>query len=71
MYVLKGQLVERMTPIKVRVDDFNPSANGGMGALKASYGNDYVRVNQYLHDTIKGIDGKLMEYDRKYPNRFR
>lgn len=69
LYVLRGQPVERITPIKVKVDDFNPSANGGMGALKASYGNDYVRVNQYLHDTIKSIDGKLMDYDKKHPNR--
>lgn len=68
-YVLKSQPIERITPIKVRVDDFNPSANNGMGALKASYGNDYNRVNQYLYDTIKDFDNKIMEYDRKHPNR--
>lgn len=61
--------ITRDTQLRVKVCDWNENANNGRGGLKASYGNDYIRCNNMLEDFLRDKDGKIREYNLKYPNK--
>ena len=59
----------RDTQYRVKIDDWNEKGENGRGALRSSYGNDYQRCNNQLHDFLRDIDGKIKEYNKKHPNK--
>ena len=66
-YSFNRKNMARDTQIRVKVKDWNPYANNGIGALRPSYGTDYNRCNNQLHDYIRKTDGKIQEYNIKHP----
>ncbi|MBQ5358836.1 MAG: recombinase, partial [Alistipes sp.] len=52
-YSFNRKNMARDTQIRVKVKDWNPCANNGIGALRPSYGNDYNRCNNQLYDFIR------------------
>lgn len=68
-YSFNRKNMTRDTQIRVKVKDWNPDANNGIGALRPSYGSDYNRCNNLLHDFIRMTDGKIKEYNIKHPRQ--
>lgn len=68
-YSFNRKTMTRDTQLRVRVKDWNPDANNGCGALRSSYGSDYNRCNNQLHDFLRATDGKLQEYNIKHPRK--
>lgn len=61
--------VRRTTNIHVKASDWNPKENQGRGEIRASYGNEYKRLNQVLINRVDRIDPQLAEYYEKHPNQ--
>jgi len=61
--------VRRTTNIHVKASDWNPKGNQGRGEIRASYGNEYKRLNQVLINRVDRIDTQLAEYNEKHPNQ--
>lgn len=66
-YSFNRKNMARDTQIRVKVKDWNPCANNGIGALRPSYGSDYNRCNNQLYDFIRKTDGKIQDYNIKHP----
>ncbi len=61
--------IRKDTGIKARVCDWNKDGNKGRGELRASYGNEAKRMNNFLADTLDKYDRQLRVYAEKHPNQ--
>ena len=59
---LANEVVRKDTQVRTRVDDWNEKGNMGKGELRASFGNDYKRINSMLKDKLLKYDATLLEY---------
>ena len=48
---------------------WNPNGNQGRGALRASYGDEYKRMNNLLLSRVDKVDSLLAEYNQAHPNQ--
>lgn len=65
-YSWQEQQCRRSTNISVNPKDWDPKANGGIGGLKKSYGNDSSSKNNMLRNWISSTDQKIADYINKY-----
>lgn len=68
-YTWGEDTARRTTNIRVKTSDWNPKGNQGRGEIRASYGNEYRRLNQVLISRVDRVDAQLAEYNEKYPNQ--
>jgi len=61
-YFCKGKQLRQKTDIFTRVKDWDPKANDGIGALKASYGKNYEKDNKRLQIKLQKLDNAIFEY---------
>ena len=64
-YYWQGRQVRRSADLLVHKNDWNQSANNGVGELRASYGVDYQQRNAYLQRMLRSIDSQIMQYVEK------
>lgn len=64
-YYWQGRQVRRSADLLVHKNDWNQSANNGVGELRASYGVDYQQRNAYLQRMLWSIDSQIMQYFEK------
>lgn len=68
-YTWNRQVYRKTTNVFVKSVDWNPSGNRERGEVKASYGQDFKRVNAFLLSKVESIDFKLAEYNSLHPNQ--
>lgn len=68
-YTWNRQAYRKAMSIFVKSSDWNPDGNRGRGEVKASYGDDYKRINAFLLDKVEDMDMKLAEYNQQHPNQ--
>ena len=61
------QSFARTPAYRVRVKDWNKDGNEKKGALRSSYGADYISDNSKLITTLFKYDSEIMAYVLKYP----
>ena len=64
-YTWNRKVIRRNTNILVRESDWNPSGHSGRGSIRASYGEEYKRLNNLLLKKVEGMDASLAEYNCK------
>ena len=67
-YTWNRKVIRRNTNILVRESDWNPSGHSGRGSIRASYGEEYKRLNNLLLKKVEGMDASLAEYNDAHPN---
>ena len=60
-YAAKSVAVRRATGISVKEKDWNQNENKGRGGVRASYGQDYLNVNNRLAKQLDEMDAKIAE----------
>ena len=60
-YYCGGKQIRESVGFSTKVVDWNSNA----GELRASYGTDYKKRNDYLHRLLKKMDGNIFEYAQK------
>lgn len=68
-YTWNRQVIRKTTNVFVKVADWNPNGNQGRGALRASYGDEYKRMNNLLLSRVDKVDSLLAEYNQAHPNQ--
>lgn len=68
-YIWNREYIRKGSNIYVKVEDWDPKGNQGVGAVKASYGNENKRVNNILIKWVREVDCNLAEYNQKFPGR--
>ncbi|MBO8475319.1 MAG: recombinase, partial [Bacteroidetes bacterium] len=68
-YTWNRQVIRKTTNVFVKVADWNPNGNQGRGALRASYGDEYKRLNNLLLSRVDKVDSLLAEYNQAHPNQ--
>lgn len=68
-YTWNRQVYRKNTNVFVKVADWNPTGNRERGEVRASYGQDFKRVNAFLLQKVESIDLKLAEYNSQHPNQ--
>ncbi len=61
-YSYNRKQLRQSTSITAMAKDWNQDANHGIGALRATYGQDFRRKNQQLQKMLKKIDGSIYDY---------
>ena len=64
-YYWQGRQLRRSADLLVHKNDWNQSANNGVGELRASYGVDFQQRNAYLQRMLRSIDSQIMQYVEK------
>lgn len=64
-YTWHGKVLRKSTGIKALIKDWNKDKR----ELRASYGDDYVRLNNRLKTQISKFDAALLEYDTDNPRK--
>lgn len=65
-YYWQGRQLRRSADLLVHKNDWNQSANNGVGELRASYGVDFQQRNAYLQRMLRSIDSQIMQYVEKH-----
>ena len=65
-YYWQGRQLRRSADLLVHKNDWNQSANNGVGELRASYGLDFQQRNAYLQRMLRSIDSQIMQYVEKH-----
>lgn len=60
-YFCGGRQIRECTSISVKVSDWNKNS----GELRASYGSDYKKYNDYLRKRLRKVDNCIFEYVEK------
>lgn len=68
-YTWNRQVFRKTVNIFVKFKDWNPEGNRFRGEVRASYGDDYKRVNALLLNKVEDMDMKLAEYYQQHPNQ--
>ena len=68
-YTWNRQAIRKSTNVFVKASDWNQRGNQGRGEIRASYGNEYKRMNQLLIARVDRIDAQLAEYNEKHPHQ--
>ena len=66
-YSFDGAIIRKDTGYRVRVKDWNKDGNEKKGALRSSYGVDYISDNSKLITTLFKYDSEITAYVLKYP----
>lgn len=66
-YSFDGAIIRKDTGYRVRVKDWNKDGNEKKGALRSSYGADYISDNSKLITTLFRYDSEITAYVLKYP----
>ena len=67
-YTWNRKVIRRNTNILVRESDWNPSGHSGRGSIRASYGEEYKRLNNILLKLVDSMDANLAEYNDAHPD---
>ena len=68
-YVWNRESVRVQESLKVRMKDWDPKANKGIGGHKSTYGPEYNRENKRLVKRVQTIDTQLREYNDAHPGQ--
>ena len=68
-YIWNREYIRKSSNIYVKVEDWDPKSNQGIGGIKARYGAEHKRLNNILIKWVREVDCNLAEYNNKYPNR--
>lgn len=66
-YSFDGAIIRKDTGYRVRVKDWNRDGNEKKGALRSSYGADYIYDNSKLITALFKYDSEIMAFVLKYP----
>lgn len=65
-YSFDGAIIRKDTGYRVRVKDWNKDGNEKKGALRSSYGADYIHDNSKLITALFKYDSEIMAFVLKY-----
>lgn len=68
-YLWNRESVRVQESIRVRLQDWDPKGNNGIGGLRPSYGPEYIRENKRLLKKVQTLDTQLREYNDKHPGQ--
>ena len=68
-YTWNRQIVRKSTNVFVKECDWNQKGNQGRGEIRASYGEEYKRLNRMLLSRVERVDSLLAEYNEKHPHQ--
>lgn len=68
-YTWNRKILRKNTNVSVRECDWNPSGHSGRGAIRASYGEEYKRLNNLLLQQLEKMDANLAEYNQIHPDQ--
>ena len=66
-YSFDGAIIRKDTGYRVRVKYWNKDGNEKKGALRSSYGADYIHDNSKLITALFKYDSEIMAFVLKYP----
>ena len=68
-YSWNREIIRKDSGYRVRVRDWNETANNGRGELRASFGPEAARDNKILLQMLQRYDSRFKEYNIKHPGQ--
>ena len=68
-YTWNRQIIRKTTNIFVKPSDWNQNGDKGRGEIRASYGEEYKRLNRMLLTRVEHIDSQMAEYYEQHPHQ--
>lgn len=67
-YTWNRKIIRKTANVFVRIADWNQALHQGRGGVRASYGGEAKRINNYLLARVERVDALLAQFQQEHPH---